>query len=101
MCRSKGGFAPFSCAFFFSLHSHIFISFAQNKGGANIASPHHSRVLFHLLIILSVVLKNTYILHRDDIFTEKDARPLLFALWAVSDSAINSGFAAKLIFLQK
>jgi len=32
---------------------------------------------------------------------EKDARPLLFALWDVSDSAINSGFAAKLIFLQK
>ena len=27
--------------------------------------------------------------------------PLLFALWAVSNFAINSSFAAKLIFLQK
>nr|POE57384.1 hypothetical protein CFP56_05984 [Quercus suber] len=27
--------------------------------------------------------------------------PLLFALWAVSDPAINSGFVAKVIFLQK
>jgi len=73
----------------------------KTKHRANIANPHHSRVLFHLLIILSAVLKNIYILHRDDIFMEKDARPLLFALWDVSDSAINSGFAAKLIFLQK
>ena len=67
---------------------------------ANIASLHHSRVLFHLLIILSAVLKNTCILCQDEVF-EKDVGPLLFALRPISNSAINSGSAAKLIFLQK
>ena len=117
----------------------------KTKRRANIASPHHSRVLFHLLIILSTVLKNTRILCQDEVSAEKDVRsckflsvmmylwkaslfkgttnmgkcivaivedllapkiinivvPLLFALRAVSDSAINSSSATKLIFPQK
>nr|POE88890.1 hypothetical protein CFP56_47443 [Quercus suber]POE88891.1 hypothetical protein CFP56_47444 [Quercus suber] len=120
----------------------------KTKRRANIASPYHSRVLFHLLIILSAVLKNTRILCQDEVSAEKDVRPcekasflsvmmylwkaslfeattdmgkcivaivedllapkiintlvpLLFALWAVSDPAINSGSAVKVIFLQK
>ena len=72
----------------------------KTKCRANIASLHHSRVLFHLLIILSTVLKNTCILCQDEVF-EKDVGPLLFALRAISNSTINFGFAAKLIFLQK
>ena len=117
----------------------------KTKRRANIASPHHSRVLFHLLIILSTMLKNTRILCQDEVSAEKDVRsckflsvmmylwkaslfkgttnmgkcivaivedllapkiinivvPLLFALRAVSDSAINSSSATKLIFPQK
>ena len=145
MCRSKGGFAPFSCSSS-SLCIHI-SSFLllKTKRRAGIASPHHSKVLFHLLIILSTVLKNTRILFQDEVSAEKDDRsckflsvmmylwkaslfrattnmgkcivaivedllapkiinivvPLLFALQAVSDSTINSGSAAKLIFPQK
>ena len=145
MCRSKGGFAPFSCSSS-SLCIHI-SSFLllKTKRRAGIASPHHSKVLFHLLIILSAVLKNTRILCQDEVFAEKDVGPckflstmmhlwkaslfrattnmgkcivaivgdllapkiintivpLLFALRAVSDPAINSGSAAKLIFPQK
>ena len=44
----------------------------KTKHRANIASPYHSRVLFHLLIILSVVLKNTRILCQDEVSAEKD-----------------------------
>ena len=44
----------------------------KTKRRANIASPHHSRVLFHLLIILSAVLKNTCILCQDEVSAEKD-----------------------------
>ena len=73
----------------------------KTKHRANIASPHHSRVLFHLLIILSTVLKNTCILCQDEVSMEKDVGPLLFALWAISNSAINSSSAVKLIFPQK
>ena len=117
----------------------------KTKRRANIASPYHSRVVFHLLIILSAVLKNTRILCQDEVSAEKDVGsckflsvmmylwkassfkattnmgkciveivedllapkiinivvPLLFALQAVSDSTINSGSAAKLIFPQK
>ena len=73
----------------------------KTKYRANIASPRRSRVIFHLLIILSAVLKNTCILCQDEVSAEKDVGPLLFALRAVSDSAINSGPAAKLIFPQK
>ena len=44
----------------------------KTKHRAYIASPHHSRVLFHLLIILSAVLKNTCILCQDEVSAEKD-----------------------------
>ena len=44
----------------------------KTKHRANITSPHHSRVLFHLLIILSAVLKNTRILCQDEASAEKD-----------------------------
>ena len=129
-----------------SLYIHI-SSFLllKTKRRADIASPHHSRVLFHLLITLSAVLKNTHILCQDEVSVEKDVGsckflsammhlwkaslfrattnmgkcivaivedllapkiintivPLLFALRAVSDSAINFGFVAKFIFPQK
>ena len=117
----------------------------KTKHRANIASLHHSRVLFHLLIILFTVLKITCIFCQDEVSVEKDVGsckflsammhlwkaslfrattnmgkcivaivedllapkiinivvPLLFALRAVSDSAINSSSATKLIFPQK
>ena len=47
----------------------------KTKHRANIASPHHCRVLFHLLIILSAVLKNTCILCQDEVSAEKDVGP--------------------------
>ena len=145
MCRSKGGFAPFSCSSpSLCIHISSFL-LLKTKRRAGIASPHHSKVLFHLLIILSAVLKNTRILCQDEVFAEKDVGPrkflstmmhlwkvslfrattnmgkcivaivedllapkiintivpLLFALRAVSDSAINSSSVAKLIFPQK
>ena len=56
-----------------SLYIHI-CSFLllKMKRRANIASPHHSRVLFHLLTILSAVLKNTHILCQYEVSTKKD-----------------------------
>ena len=61
----------------------------KTKYRANIASPHHSRVLFHLLIILSTVLKNTRILCQDEVSTEKDVGSCKFLsvmmyLWKTS-----------------
>nr|POF09675.1 hypothetical protein CFP56_10853 [Quercus suber] len=49
----------------------------------------------------SAMQKNPCILCQDEVSAEKDVGPLLFALWVVSDPAINSGSAAKVIFLQK
>ena len=53
------------------IHISLFL-LLKTKRRANIASPHHSRVLFHLLIILSVVLKNTRILCQDEVSAKKD-----------------------------
>ena len=58
----------------FCIHVSSFLLF-KIKHRANIVSPHHSRVLFHLLIILSAVLKNTCILCQDEVSAEKDIRP--------------------------
>ena len=61
----------------------------KTKCRANIASPYHSRVLFHLLIIFSAGLKNTRILCQDEVSAEKDVGSCKFLsvmmyLWKVS-----------------
>ena len=61
----------------------------KTKHRANITSPHHSRVLFHLLIILSAVLENTRILCQDKVSAEKDVGSCKFLsvmmyLWKAS-----------------